>query len=278
MPRTLLPSSALGQRAQSAQTGNFSAGTTVDQTLYIVTPSAAAAACTLPPGDSVPNGFRVAVKNNTDGRDVTVVHTGDDTIDGATSYRVPGRSLVEFESVDDDTWIVVRTPPHPVGAVIEWTKDSLPAGGWAWCNGVALSRTTCQGLFSEIGTTYGAGDGSTTFNPPDRRGRVAAGKDDMGGASAANRLTSGGSGITGTTLGASGGAQTHTLTTAEMPAHTHAQTTWLNNSGSASYFAFGGSDGNNPGPSGMPPTGSTGGGGPHNNMQPTLISNFIVKT
>lgn len=59
--------------------------------------------------------------------------------------------------------------------------------GWILCYGQAVSRTTYAPLFTAIGTAYGAGDGSTTFNLPDMRGRVAAGKDDMGGA-AASRL------------------------------------------------------------------------------------------
>ena len=76
--------------------------------------------------------------------------------------------------------------------------------------GQALSRTTyaaLHALFASAGYPYGSGDGSTTFNLPDLRGRGLFGKDDMGG-SAANRITAGGSGITGTALGAAGGAET----------------------------------------------------------------------
>ncbi|QOG22050.1 tail fiber protein [Bradyrhizobium sp. SEMIA] len=75
-------------------------------------------------------------------------------------------------------------------------------------------------LFSLFGTTFGAGDGSSTFNIPDLRGRVVAGKDDMGG-SAASRLSGTGI-ITGgaTTLGGSGGAETKTLLTANLPPYT----------------------------------------------------------
>jgi microcystin-dependent protein len=76
--------------------------------------------------------------------------------------------------------------------------------GYLLCFGQAISRTAYAGLFTVIGTTYGAGDGSTTFNLPDLRGRVAAGKDDMGGSNA-NRLSSV---IASTTLGAAGGQQT----------------------------------------------------------------------
>ena len=68
-----------------------------------------------------------------------------------------------------------------------------------------VSRTNYPGLFAVINTTYGAGDGSTTFNAPDLRGRVAAGKDN--GGAAVNRITNGGSGISGTALGAAGGTE-----------------------------------------------------------------------
>jgi microcystin-dependent protein len=109
----------------------------------------------------------------------------------------------------------------PVGVVVPFAGSTSPAG-WFLCFGQAISRTTYAGLFATIGTTYGSGDGSTTFTLPDLRGRVVAGEDDMGG-TAASRLTSGGSGITGTTLGATGGTETHTLTTAQLASHNHTQ-------------------------------------------------------
>ncbi len=108
----------------------------------------------------------------------------------------------------------------PVGVVVPFAGSTSPAG-WELCYGQAISRTTYAGLFATIGTTYGSGDGSTTFNVPDLRGRVSAGKDDMGG-SAASRLTS--TVLTASnTLGATGGTQTHTLTSAQsgVPAHSH---------------------------------------------------------
>ena len=109
----------------------------------------------------------------------------------------------------------------PVGVVVPFAGSTSPAG-WELCYGQAISRTTYAGLFTTIGTTYGSGDGSTTFNVPDLRGRVSAGKDDMGG-TAASRLTS--TVLTASnTLGATGGTQTHTLTSAQsgVPAHSHA--------------------------------------------------------
>jgi microcystin-dependent protein len=104
------------------------------------------------------------------------------------------------------------------GTVLDFAGVTAP-DGWLMCYGQAVSRTTYKNLFDQIGTTFGAGDGSTTFNVPDLRGRICVGKDNMGG-TAANRMTSAG-GVTGTTLGAVGGAETHTLTTAQVPAHTH---------------------------------------------------------
>lgn len=162
----------------------------------------------------------------------------------------------------------------PPGVVMPFAGTAAP-GGWLLAYGQAVSRTTYAGLFTAIGTTFGTGDGSTTFNLPDLRGRVAAGKDDMGG-TAASRLTSGGSGVVGTTLGATGGAETHTLTIAQMPAHTHPSPQSMpaitNAAGSINRASSNTAD------KAAAVTDSTGGGGAHNNVQPTLVLNHIIKT
>ena len=75
----------------------------------------------------------------------------------------------------------------PAGVVLPFAGAAAPAG-WLLCGGQEVSRTTYAALYAAIGTTYGAGDGSTTFNLPDCRERILAGKGDMGGASASNRL------------------------------------------------------------------------------------------
>ena len=163
----------------------------------------------------------------------------------------------------------LRTPP---GVILPFAGATAP-DGFLLCYGQAVSRNTYSDLFAAIGTTYGVGDGSTTFNVPDLRGRVAAGKDDMGG-TAANRITNGGSGIVGTALGAAGGAETHTLTTGQIPPHNH--TVVGGDTTPASFTSRAGQgDGNN---NYNWNSGSAGGGGAHNNTQPTIVLNHIIST
>jgi microcystin-dependent protein len=99
-----------------------------------------------------------------------------------------------------------------------YAGSSAPTG-WLLCNGAAVSRTTYADLFTAISTTFGTGDGSTTFNLPDCTGRVIAGKE-----AAATRLTSAVSGVDGATLGSASGSQSHTLTIPELPVVTPAGT------------------------------------------------------
>lgn len=102
----------------------------------------------------------------------------------------------------------IGTNVPPPGTLLAYAGSAAPAG-FLLCYGQAVSRTTYAGLFSVVSTTYGAGDGATTFNVPDLRGRVIAGVDNMGG-TAANRLTGTTMSPNGNTRGATGGAQTNT--------------------------------------------------------------------
>jgi microcystin-dependent protein len=159
----------------------------------------------------------------------------------------------------------------PTGVVLPFAGSTAPTG-WSLCFGQAVSRTTFSALFTAISTTYGVGNGTTTFNLPDLRGRVAAGEDDMGG-TAASRLTTGGSGVNGASLGASGGTETHTLTTAQMPSHTHSYIGGANGAGTGTVGAAGQSANGY-----TMNTLGAGSGTAHNNTQPTIVLNYIIKT
>lgn len=166
----------------------------------------------------------------------------------------------------------------PSGIIMPFAGTTAPSS-YLMCFGQAVSRTTYSALFAAIGTTYGSGDGSTTFNLPDLRGRVIAGQDDMGGTSA-NRLTSP---INGDTLGAAGGSESHTLTTNEMPSHTHTgnvnlRTNWESGYSTLSPVGTGNARYDATGTSPPLTINNTGGGAAHNNVQPTIILNYIIKT
>lgn len=110
----------------------------------------------------------------------------------------------------------------PTGTVMPFAGSVVPEG-WALCNGAAISRTANALLFAAIGTVYGAGNGSTTFNIPDLRGRTVFGLDNMGG-TAAGRLTTAGGISVNNTLGANGGTQALSIAVANLPAHNHSFT------------------------------------------------------
>ena len=166
----------------------------------------------------------------------------------------------------------------PPGIVLPYAASTAPAG-YLLCDGQAVGRTAYANLFALIGTTYGAGDGSTTFSLPDLRGRVPVMQD------GSSEFAS---------LNARGGEKTHTLTVNEMPSHNH--------SGAAAESPFsrpakwiGGVPASTTGGgytmlTGDSATGSTGnyhdhalsinsagGGTPHNVLQPYIVLNYIIK-
>lgn len=124
----------------------------------------------------------------------------------------------------DDNGLSVTIGGTPIGAILQFAGSSAPAK-WLLCYGQAISRTTYSALYAVIGTAFGNGNGSSTFNLPDCRGRVAAGKDNMGGTASGRLSNSATGGVNGNTLGGTGGAQMHVITVDQMPAHEHTGTT-----------------------------------------------------
>lgn len=174
-------------------------------------------------------------------------------------------SITTLGTISTGTWQGTRIGSayggQPSGAVEMFAGSSIPTG-WLECDGSAVSRTTYADLFTAIGTTWGAGDGSTTFNLPDLRGRAPIGAGT-------------GSGLTARTLGGTGGNETHTLSTTELPSHTHTIPT---KSSATGFGAANATTRANAVSDGTVTTSSTGSDGAHNNMQPWAALKFIIKT
>ena len=159
--------------------------------------------------------------------------------------------------------------------------DGIPAGATVQSvtsNTIVMSAaaTSSASGMTIIIAPWGVGDGVSTFNLPDLRGRAVAGRDDMGG-TAANRLTNSGTGnpgIDGGRVGASGGVDRHTLTVGQMPAHTHTYQQYTGSSGGATPPITGtGSQAQ----FGSATSGSNGSGEAHPIVQPTAVVNYFIK-
>ena len=151
----------------------------------------------------------------------------------------------------------------PAGTIHDFAGTTTPAG-FLTCDGSAVSRTTYASLFTAIGTTWGTGNGATTFNVPDLRRHTTIGS--------AGTQVSG----PGTSVGNTGGAETHTLTTSELPSHLHALLPLHQSGGTSSAtLAYRTILTTNPV---TLSTNTTGGGGAHNSMQPSAVVLKIIKT
>jgi microcystin-dependent protein len=187
----------------------------------------------------------------------------------------------------------------PIGAGMDFWGPTAPNSSFVFPVGQAISRTTYSILFSMVSTTYGSGDGSTTFNLPDKRGRVSACLDSMGGMDA-GRLSDGNSSIASErgTLGGTGGSATHALSVNELAQHAHASTltdpghVHIENfpilGGGAAFDSVGGASTSQIGPIGSISTVSAttgvvlnnanaGGNATHENMPPTILCNYIMR-
>lgn len=215
-------------------------------------------------------------------RNIRLLDTGSVTW---TAVDDPGNDEVEVSAV------ATGAGGAPTGSVMDFA-GTTPPSGWLECDGAAVNRITFAALFAAIGITWGPGDGVNTFNVPDLRRRTTVGR---GGT---------GTGTLGNAVGDVGGAETHTLSSAEMPSHSHGVSDpshshpnvrqggnpltaviGLGPTYTPGYFAAGNSG------AGVIATGAlvdasttgisivaAGSGGAHNNIQPSAVMMKIIKT
>lgn len=210
-----------------------------------------------------------------------------DPVGGAIVIVVGGVEISRFSASGS-------SDSPPIGSGMDYWGTTAPPK-WLFPYGQAISRTTYAALFAVLGTTYGSGDGSTTFNLPDKRDRASFGKGNMGGSSA-NRITNQAGGWNGNLLGGAGGAEQHVLDVNQIPSHQHSGTTAAETqphthsaaiSPTFGNFAAGGSPavvGFGTGGTGNQSTthdhtfntNFIGGGGSHNNLPPGIVCNYII--
>jgi len=233
-------------------------------------------------------------------------------VDGAANATAAAGDRWEFEAITTSTYKVHITKADGT-AVASGASSGFATGmgmalhtatvpsGWILADGRTIgdassgatnrANADCQALFTEFWNSYAnaelavsGGRGANaaadwaahkTIGVPDLRGRTIVGKDNMGGTTA-SRITSGGSGITGTTLGASGGTETHTLTTAQLASHQHTINVRGSGTGAlTSINSTNATDGDNLG--GASSTANAGSGSAHQNTQPSIVCNYIIK-
>jgi microcystin-dependent protein len=188
----------------------------------------------------------------------------------ATKYDFSGANLTGIEGI-------------PTATIVPWSSSSVPTG-FLECNGAAVSRSTYSALFAIVGTTYGVGDGASTFNVPDLQDNVAVGKSNnkaLGSTAGANTVTSTGN-VGGSTANA-------TLSTAQLASHSHpggrgngGRSQNISGDPGSGQYQSGGVSGN---------TGSAGSGSGHSHnmsatfsgdatsvLQPYLTIIYIIKT
>ncbi|HEY9629384.1 MAG TPA: tail fiber protein [Coleofasciculaceae cyanobacterium] len=152
----------------------------------------------------------------------------------------------------------------PAGAIFMWPVVTVPTE-FLRCDGSAISRTTYSRLFSVIGTTFGVGNGSTTFNVPNLSGRVPLGVGTATGAT----------GATAHTLGQVGGEETHVLTIPEMPTHSHTIADGQLDNVRATLAGIQTNQSNYGASNGL--INNTGGNAAHNTLPPYLGLYYIIK-
>lgn len=162
----------------------------------------------------------------------------------------------------DETSMNTSPKGLPVGVIMPYAGIEAPEG-WVLCAGQEVSRTEFSTLYETIGELYGGGDGETTFNLPDLRGRMPLGRDNMAGTSADRVIN-----VAADSLGADAGEEIHQLILDELPSRngysSHSTRGQGDSGGSFSYVSSLGIN-------------TIGNDQPHNNMPPYLTLNYIIK-
>ena len=184
-----------------------------------------------------------------------------------SEYQAQFKKAVNFYGGIYKNGVEIGGESLPIGSMIPFgSQENIPSN-WKICDGSAISRETYAELFDVIGTSYGAGDGSTTFNLPDKRGRVSVGLD-------SNQTEF-------DTIGKKSGEKTHQLTINEIPSHDHRLTPFVDiRQGDGQTNANSGSLGTHLGGYVSKPNAlvsPSGGDQPHNNLQPYEIDVWIIK-
>jgi microcystin-dependent protein len=301
MPPSAVNDSARGMMSVIAAWRNDISGQLLD------TGTASAYVVTTSEGVQTPtpvNGTRISfVPANTNNSGVTLA------VDGGTAFQInspggtniPAGTMIVSTPYDlvffsaSNQWLLkgvfgAGASPNliPLGGIIDYTGSTAPNANFVLPFGQAISRATYAPLFTiynALSLPYGSGDGSTTFNVPDCRGSVIAGLDNMGG-SARGVLSA------GTSLGIFGGEQAHLLVTGEMPSHNHGITDpgHIHAQNSNTLYADANPSVQNAAGSNSTTTvhntasattgitiNNTGGGAVHNNVQPTIVLNKILR-
>lgn len=182
-----------------------------------------------------------------------------------------GQVLAKKTDTDNDVEWVNQTgggsatgDTLPVGSIMPYPKATAPEN-WLACDGSAVSRTDYSELFSAIGTIFGAGDGSTTFNLPNFKGRTIVGLDAED--------------TDFNTIGKTLGEKTHTLTSAEMPTHSHPNQHYAVSADAKNYRTYEATIATGTGNVYLATADSndSGEGQAHNNIQPSIVTNYIIK-
>ena len=178
-----------------------------------------------------------------------------------SEYQAQFKKAVNFYGGIYKNGVEIGGESLPIGSMIPYGSQNNVPSNWKICDGSEVSRTTYADLFNVIGTSYGAGDGSTTFNLPNKRGRVSVGLD-----SSQTEFN---------TIGKKGGEKTHQLKVEELPSHAHTVKGTVGSGGYAEGVSFGNSA--NPGYTSWVGMSAVGGNQPHNNLQPYEVDVWIIK-